>query len=176
MAKHARKIVPVYCLDSCYLIDWVQETRGREKETAIMAETLEDMEAGECKVVISSAVVAEVLPGKCGERYAEFTRLLSGESKLLVLPLDVSTSLIVARLREDLDFGRERRTVDAMHLATAVHSGAGILYTRDPHLLNLHAKVERWLHARGWTKLRIQELESQRLPLDSGRSRSESAD
>ena len=176
MAKHARKIVPVYCLDSCYLIDWVQETRGREKETAIMAETLEDMEAGECKVVISSAVVAEVLPGKCGERYAEFTRLLSGASKLLVRHLDVSIASTVAQLREDLDFSSQRRTVDAMHLATAIHSESDVLYTRDPDLLNLHPKVEEWLRDNELSKLRIQELESQRLPLDSGRSRSASAD
>lgn len=176
MAKSAQKIVPICGVDSCCLIDWVQETQGREKETDAMAKTLDDMDKGKCNVVISAIAVAEVLPEKCGEHYAKFVWLLSGESRLIVWPLDVPTARTVAHLREDLDFRGERKTVDAVHLATAIQSGASTLYTRDEDLLNLHPKVERWLRERGLPELRIQELESQRLPLDSGRSRSASAD
>ena len=171
------KRIPIYCPDSCYLIDWVQRTEGREKETAAMADMLAEMEAGKCKVVVSSAVVAEVLPGKCGARYADFRKLLSGGSKLTVWPLDVPTALMVAQLREGLDFAKtSRRTVDAMHLAAAIQSGADFLYTRDLPLLALGEKVARWLHERSLPELRIQELEARGLPLAPARPRSGGAD
>lgn len=64
----------------------------------------------------------------------------------------------MAELRQALDFAAARKTVDAMHLATAIHSEADLLLTRDSDLLKLRGKVSEWLHKEGLPPLRIERL------------------
>ena len=169
------KPIPIYCIDSCYFIDWIQETPESESEVVAMSQLLDEMNAGKCQVVMSAAVVAEVLPGRRGERYDNFSKLLrGGVPNFVIHPLDVPIAQMVAQLREDLAFGRTpRRTVDAIHLATAIYTEAQYLYTRDSVLIQLNDRIEKLQRNKPVDGFEIREFEKnrrirkQKLPFES---------
>lgn len=134
--------LPVVAMDTCCIIDWLQNTPGREAEVGAIAEIMDEMNRGEKEVVISAAVITEILPSryKDNARYEEYRRLIRG-TKLTVLPVDISIAEIVAHLRDELGL-KDRKRMDAIHFGTAIHSRAECLYTIDSDLLKLNKHLK----------------------------------
>lgn len=135
------KQIPVVAMDTCCIIDWLQNTPGRAREVDAVVGMLDEMDRDEKDIVISAAVVAEIFPSrhKNEPRYGKYRRLLRG-SKLTVLPLNIAIAETVAYLREELDL-KDRKRMDAIHLATAIHAHAECLYTLDEDLLKLKERL-----------------------------------
>ena len=174
--------VPIYCADSCSIIDWLRETEGREQVKA-MSLLISDVEQGNCKMVLSAAVLAELLPGNCGPRYPDFLRQISSPPKnlarsLVVQAVDIPIARMTAELREDLGIKGAGKTVDAMMLATAIYSGADALYTGDNDLLTLNERVAALTRNQPAAGFKIKKIEehlkfrSRELPLVSEQNRS----
>lgn len=134
------KDISIVVLDSCCVIDWMKGEPEYKNEADAMDELIEEMRLGKQIAVVSAAIVAEVLPRPDQERYGEFRRLY-GEGTIRVQPLDVAVAEVVAHLRQELTFKGGRKTLDAIHLGTAIYSGAHRLYTRDDKLLGMNERL-----------------------------------
>ena len=141
----AAEAVPVYCLDSCCLIDWLMGDPENSDNVKAVRAMFAGAENGDCKIIIPAVVVAELLPGKCGNRLPEFVRMLSGSRRTSVSArsLDFPMAKAVAELREDLGVVGKSRAFDIMILAAAMHGGANVLYTGDKKIMNLRKRVSQ---------------------------------
>ena len=129
---------PVVVLDSCCVIEWLKDEPEYQAEAAAVGRLINKAARGEITALVSTAVIAEVLPGAHG-RYGDFLRILDEE--LTVQALTVNIAKVVAYLREELNFTGARRILDAIHLGTAIHSRADFLCTRDNALIALNERL-----------------------------------
>lgn len=141
----AAEAMPVYCLDSCCLIDWLKDAPENIGCADAVDLLFEDAQKGDCRIVIPAVVVAELLPGKCGDRLPNFIRMLSGSQRapISVHSLDFPMARAVAELRDDLGVVGKSRAFDIMILAAAMHGGANVLYTGDKKIMNLNKRVSQ---------------------------------
>ena len=128
---------PVVVLDSCCVIEWLEY--GRREEARAVERLIDEAARKKTIVLVSAAVIAEILPGR-HEHYGDFHRALS-RGEITVHPLDAAVAEAVAYLREELRFANRRKTMDAIHLGTAVHFRANYLCTTDKALLNIQERL-----------------------------------
>lgn len=158
-----------YCLDTGCILDWLKQSQEHPQHVEAMDALLAEVRGGQCKLIIPAAVVAELLPGR-DERLPRFIGILRGSGNLpiSVRALDFSIAVMTAQLRADLDIPGNRRTVDAMILATAIHAKAKLLYSTDDDLIRLDGRLstmERNRPAEGFQILHIKNHLRGRLPL-----------
>ena len=171
---------PIYCLDSCCLIDWLKNATDCQNRVNAVELLWSDAKQKKCGIVIPAVVVAELLPSKCGNRLPDFLRLRQMQTS--VRTLDFAVGKTVAELREDLGAEGKGRTVDIMILATAICNGANVLYTGDGGILNLNKRVAALTRNRPADGFKIRKIEEhlhlrdQELPLASGNIHARGAD
>ena len=141
----AAETTPIYCLDSCCLIDWLKDAPENPGGAEAVDLLFEDAQKGDCRIIIPAVVVAELLPGKCGERLPEFLERLgsSEHAQISAQPLDFAVAKAAAELREDMGVVGKSRAFDIMILAAAMHGGANVLYTGDKKIMNLRKRVSQ---------------------------------
>lgn len=129
-------------LDSCYIIDWLEDKPERKKEADLVEELMGMAFRGEVALAISVAVVSEVFPAKHGgqERYSSLRRLYAHPA-FNVLPVDIAIAEKAAYLREGLNVTGAKRALDVIHLSTAIRWCARYFYTRDGQILNLNERL-----------------------------------
>ena len=126
----------LYALDTVTLIYYLE----RHPTYYAAARTLfEKIERGDISAVISALVFAELLvPAyRAGQpQLAEnVTHILSHYPNLRVIPLSSEIAVAAAQLRAE----HQLRTPDAIHLATARHTGARGFITNDKELRKIAA-------------------------------------
>ena len=141
----AAEAAPIYCLDSCCLIDWLRGGHENSDNVKAVRAMFASAENGDCRIVIPAVVVAELLPGKCGELLPEFLERLgsSEHAQISAQPLDFAVAKAAAELREDMGVVGKSRAFDIMILAAAMHGGANVLYTGDKKIMNLRKRVSQ---------------------------------
>lgn len=129
-------------LDSCYIIDWLEDKPERKEEADLVEELMGKAFRREITLAVSAAAVAEVFPARHGdqERY-DLLRKMYARPAFKVLPVDTAVAEKAAYLREGLNVTGARRALDVIHLSTAIHWRARYFYTRDGQILNLNERV-----------------------------------
>lgn len=122
----------IIALDSMIFIYLFEaDERFYEKTQSIF----DQIESGEISAVTSEMSVIEVLSPekyiKSDELRGEITRFFQESDGLGVLPVNREIALIAASLRRE---NKSLRTPDAIQLATAAVSGAGLFITNDRKL------------------------------------------
>lgn len=119
---------PLLGIDTMVLI---YHFEGRSEHSSEATELLHLAEAGRCRLVASvlSRLETLVLPKRHGHRQLEhhYTKFFELFPNLEVLPVDEA----VAEVAADLRAAHDLRTPEALHLATALHRGAGAFVTED---------------------------------------------
>lgn len=155
----AKSAPPIYCPDSCCIIDWLTSAPDHPDGVKAMSLLLSDAEDGKCRIVVPAVVVAELLPGKCGPRFPRFLFRLKSSARIIVEPMGFPIAKAAAELRDDLGSQGGGRSVDFMILATAMRAGANILYTGDKRVLNLNGRVAKLKRNRPAAGFQIRKIE-----------------
>lgn len=124
---------PSICLDACTLIYWFEN----HPQYAVMLEPVfAGMESGTLSAACSHLALLELVvkPLQGGRRdLAEQLRAnLLNSRGLRVLPLDEQVAMTAARIRAGTS--RKVGTPDAIHLATGLVAGSGVLVTNDTRI------------------------------------------
>lgn len=128
------------CWDSSVLISWI---RGDENPGRIQAvrEVVESVENKHYKLVVSTLLYVEVLentmPGHAIERFKKF---MQNRQMIEIIAVDIRVAQKAQSIRNKSQ--KKIRVPDAVHIATAIVSGAKIFHTFDEHLLKLNRKDE----------------------------------
>ena len=124
----------LYALDTDTIIYYLEQ-HSRYYQTA--KTIFKKIESGEFSAVISSLVFAELLVPtfRTGDpqRAEKIVRILTNYPNLKVVSLSAEISTAAARLRADYNL----RTPDAIHVATALETGANGIITNDKGLLRI---------------------------------------
>lgn len=134
---------PVIALDACCVIEWLKGGVHHPTDADAVGRIISEAKEGNIEVVVSTAIIAEVLPRVNLERYKAFRLSLKNEWE--VRALTISVARVVAYVRENLQLppdpetGRPKtlKTLDAIHLGTAIDYRANFLCTMDDDLLAL---------------------------------------
>ena len=117
----------------CFILHF----EGKSDWTAATRPLFSLIEQGACAAVTSAITLTELLtaPLRQGDEALaeEYRRLLATFPHLSVVPIDTEVATVAARLRGRYGI----RTPDALHLATAVVSGADAFITADVRLFRV---------------------------------------
>ena len=129
------KPVPSVVLDSCCIIELLQNDRQREDVVENVRRLLVAMNNGEVRVTVSDAVAEEVVLGHENHREGDDKIIYDMiDAGLEVQPRNAAIMAIAGHVHEMLNF-RPRDKMDAVHLATAIYIKADRLYTTDERLI-----------------------------------------
>jgi len=117
----------------CFILHF----EGTSDWTCVTRPLFSLVERGACSAITSALTLTELLtaPLRQGDEALadEYRRLLTTFPNLTVVPIETEVAEVAARLR-----GRYRiRTPDALHLATAVVTGADAFVTTDARLFRV---------------------------------------
>lgn len=124
------------CWDSSVLISYM---RGDEEENRNrdMNSVVESIEKGFYKLVVSTLLYVEILESKMpGDSIKRFEKFMQNREKIEVVAVDIR----VAKKAQVIRNSTKIKTPDAIHLATAIVSGAKLFHTFDKELLQLSGK------------------------------------
>ncbi len=122
--------------DSSVLISYI---RGDEEENRNrdMNSVVEIIEKGFYKLVVSTLLYVEILESKMpGDSIKRFEKFMQNREKIEVVAVDIR----VAKKAQVIRNSTKIKTPDAIHLATAIVSGAKLFHTFDKELLQLSGK------------------------------------
>ena len=128
-------------LDSCYIIDWLEDKPERKEEADLVEELMGKAFRREVTLAISAMAVMEVFPARRDHERYDSLRQMYAHSAFKVLPVDIAVAEKAAYLREHLKITGARRALDVIHLSTAIHWRARYFYTRDGQILNLNERL-----------------------------------
>ena len=118
----------LFGLDACVLIYHLE---GHEEFGRTAGEVLDEIERGRAQAVLSTLALTEVQVGPYRRRRAEladyYYAALHALPNVRWQPLTYEIADLAGQLRAE--YGAS--TPDAIHLATAVHSGASLFVTND---------------------------------------------
>jgi len=118
----------VLVVDTAPIIYWLE---GHPRLAERFAAIFQAAESGAAEVVISTVTLAEVLAGplRTGNELltAQYREALTRSPGWQIVPFDVDTAVIAARIRATYRL----RLPDAIQVATAIRAGAAALVTHD---------------------------------------------
>ena len=130
------------CWDSCVLIDWIKgDDPDRIPDITSIVQNITNKQY---RLVVSALVYVEVLESTMPvEAIDKFERFIQNREEVEIIAVDIRVAKKAQTIR---DFSRKNdkkiSTPDAVHLATAIASGAKYLHTFDQHLLSLDGTKE----------------------------------
>lgn len=126
------------CWDSCVVIAWIKEEPCRIKA---IAPVVKNTEAGYYNLIVSSLVYPEVLESRMShEAITKFKSFMQNREALGMFPVDLHVAQKAQKIRNLVPESAKMSTPDAIHVATAIVSGATMLHTFDKGLLSLNGK------------------------------------
>ncbi len=133
----------IICWDSSVLISWIKGTNeGKIKEITPVVESLK---RGDCNLVVSTLVYPEVLetampPGAIDT----FHKFMQNKDAIETMAVDTRVAKKAQEIRNNIQSNTsgKLKTPDAIHIATAIISGATVFHTFDSRLLNLNETPE----------------------------------
>lgn len=124
------------CWDSCVLIGIIKGKTDVPNDLNAANDVLQHADKGHCQLVFSALIYPEVLktgknmPSDSEEQLEHF---LMDREKRPVIATDISIAREAQRIRNETKL----KTPDAIHVATAIATGASVLHTFDKEILKL---------------------------------------
>lgn len=133
----------VICWDSSVLISWIRgdasAVRVQAMETVVGA-----VESGAYRLAVSTLLYAEVLESAMPvPAIGQFEKFMQNRAMVSIVAVDIRVARKAQMIRDTLrKKGESVTTPDAVHIATAIVSGAKFFHTFDDRLLRLNGKPE----------------------------------
>ena len=144
-----KKDLDLICWDTSVLISWLKENETGKVMRSIKFVRAE-IEAKKYKLAVSTLVYVEVLECKMRmecetpeQAIKQFEEFMKNRNLVEVFAVDTRIAKRAQELRNRLnEKGRNIKTPDAIHIATAIVSKAKQLHTFDDGILKLNGKDE----------------------------------
>ncbi|MCY3972785.1 MAG: PIN domain-containing protein [Candidatus Dadabacteria bacterium] len=132
---------PLICWDTSVLIDCIHGDKADPDRMQRINSVADYVEANSYRLVFSALVYAEMLEGKRTEGgIKQFKNFMKNRKKIEVINVDIRVAEKAGKIRSESE--RNIETPDAVHIATAIISGAQMFHTFDDGLLRLNGKEE----------------------------------
>ena len=128
------------CWDSSVLISWLRGDEDADRNRATHA-VVQYIESGASKLVVSTLLYVEVLESRMPTGAIEqFKKFMQNRQMIEIIAVDIRVAEKAQAFRNKSS--RTLTTPDAVHIATAVLSGAKLFHTFDDRLLRLNGDDE----------------------------------
>ena len=128
------------CWDSSVLISWIRGDESSDRIQAVRA-VVQRVENGEYKLAVSTLLYVEVLESTMpGHAIEQFKKLMQNRQLVEIIAVDIRVAEKAQSIRNKSQ--RKIHVPDAIHIATAIVSGAKLFHTFDDGLLQLSGKDE----------------------------------
>ena len=130
------------CWDSCVLIELIKgDNEARIHNILPIAESISKKQYG---LIVSALVYVEVLESKMPSTdIKRFEGFMQNRKEVEIVAVDTQIARKARAIRDSgIENGKKISTPDAVHLATAIISGARYLHTFDHLLLSLNGEKE----------------------------------
>lgn len=128
------------CWDSSVFISWIRGDESPDRIQAVRA-VVECVENENYKLAVSTLLYVEVLentmPGDAIERFKKF---MQNRQMIEIIAVDIRVAEKAQSIRNKSQ--KKIHVPDAVHIATAIVSGAKLFHTFDDRLLQLSGKDE----------------------------------
>ena len=133
----------VICWDSSVLISWIRGDESAVRAQA-MKTVVEAVESETYRLAVSTLLYAEVLESAMpASAIDQFEKLMQNRAMISIVAVDIRVARKAQMIRDKLrKKGESVTTPDAVHIATAIVSGAKFFHTFDDRLLQLNGKPE----------------------------------
>ena len=127
------------CWDSSVLIDWMKgDNQDRMKRIGVVVASVEH---DSYRIVVSTLAYVEVLESAMPEGTMKmFQQFMQNRKQVEVVTVDIRVARKAQLIRNKSR--KQLSTPDAVHIATAIVSGAELFHTFDDGLLRLSGKDE----------------------------------
>ena len=120
------------CWDSCVLIDWI--TGGKPSRISSIETVVESINNGYYKLAFSTLLYVEVIGSTMSKgAIKKFDKFMKNKEQIELFAVDMR----IAKKAQEIRNGTSLKTPDAVHVATAIVSGAKFFHTFDKQLLSL---------------------------------------
>lgn len=128
------------CWDSSVLISWIRGDESPDRIQAVRA-VVESVENGDYKLAVSTLLYVEVLESTMpGHAIEQFKKFMQNRQLVEIIAVDIRVAEKAQSIRNKSQ--RKIHVPDAIHIATAIVSGAKLFHTFDDGLLQLSGKDE----------------------------------
>ena len=128
------------CWDSSVLISWLRGDEDEVRNRATRA-VVQHIESGAFKLVVSTLLYVEVLESRMPAGAIEqFKKFMQNRQMIEIIAVDIRVAEKAQAIRNVSC--RNIKTPDAVHIATAILSGAKLFHTFDGRLLRLNGNDE----------------------------------
>lgn len=134
------------CWDTSVLIEWIKgegkvNDKSQKDKVSKIRTVVDYLESNSCKIVFSTLVYTEVLEGTMSEQaVVNFKNLMANREIVEILAVDIRVAEKAGTIRNKSQ--KKISAPDAIHIATAIISGAEAFHTFDKKLLRLNGKDE----------------------------------
>ena len=123
------------CWDSSVLISWLRGDEDADRNRATRA-VVQHVESGTSRLVVSTLLYVEVLESRMPAGAIEqFKKFMQNRRMIEIIAVDIRVAEKAQAIRNISS--RNLKTPDAVHIATAILSGAKLFHTFDEGLLRL---------------------------------------
>ena len=131
--------IDLVCWDSSVLIDWIKgDDQDRMKQIGMV---VLGVEQDNYRIVVSTLAYVEVLESTMPEGTMKmFQQFIQNRKQVEVITVDIRVAQKAQLIRNNSR--KKLSTPDAVHIATAIVSGAKIFHTFDDGLLQLSGQDE----------------------------------
>lgn len=131
--------IDLVCWDSSVLIDWIKgDDQDRMKRIGMV---VSGVEQDKYRIVVSTLAYVEVLESTMPEGTMKmFQQFMQNRKQVEVVTVDIRVAQKAQLIRNNSR--KKLSTPDAVHIATAIVSGANLFHTFDDGLLQLSGKDE----------------------------------
>ena len=128
------------CWDSSVVISWIRGDESPDRLQAIQA-IVESVENGRYKLAVSALLYVEVLESTMpGHAIEQFKKFMQNRQMIEIIAVDIRVAEKAQSIRNKSQ--KKIYVPDAVHIATAIVSGAKVFHTFDDDLLQLSKKDE----------------------------------
>lgn len=128
------------CWDSSVLISWIRGDESPDRIQAVRA-VVESVENGDYKLAVSTLLYVEVLESTMpGHAIEQFKKFMQNRQLVEIIAVDIRVAEKAQSIRNKSQ--KKIHVPDAIHIATAIVSGAKLFHTFDDGLLQLSGKDE----------------------------------
>ena len=135
--KKEKKLI---CWDTSVLISWIWADKSPDRTQAVRT-VVQGFENEDYKLAVSTLLYVEVLESTMpGHAMEQFKKFMQNRQMIEIIAVDIRVAEKAQSIRNKIQ--KKIRTPDAIHIATAIISGAKLFHKFDKGLLRLSRKDE----------------------------------